>query len=1192
VTSYVPSPLLLLPPVTPRAFPACSGGDVRGKMAEGGAADLDTQRGEVAALLKTQLRKGDTWYLVDSHWFKQWKKYVGYDSWDKYQMGDQNVYPGPVDNSGLLRDGDVLAIKEHLIDELDYILVPTEGWNKLVSWYGLTDGQEPIARKVVEQGMFVKHCKVEVYLTELKLCEDSNMDNVITRRFSKADTIDMIEKEMRKLFSIPDEKETRLWNRYMSNTFEPLNKPDSTIQDAGLYQGQVLVIEQKNEDGTWPRGSTAPKSSGASNLSALPKISPSSLTNNHNSSFNSRNVKNSSYSLPSYHPYSNSYDYSDQSRQSERSGLCGLSNLGNTCFMNSAVQCLSNIPPLTEYFLKDKYTDELNEDNPLGMKGEIARAYAELIKQLWSGKYSYVTPRPFKTQVGRFAPQFSGYQQQDSHELLAFLLDGLHEDLNRIRKKPYIQLKDANGRPDKVVAEEAWENHIKRNDSIIVDIFHGLFKSTLVCPVCAKVSVTFDPFCYLTLPLPMKKERTLEVYLVRLDPLAKPTQYKLTVPKVGYISDLCTSLSNLSGVPAEKMIVTDIYNHRFHRIFATNENLSSIMERDDIYVFELAVNRVEDTDHVVIPVHLREKYKQSGYNHTSTPLFGQPFLIAVPRTLSEDKLYNMLLLRLCRFVRSSVEEEEDDCEETQPSKQHTVNGNATNGLLEEGSPSEMETDEQDDESSQDQELPSENDNSQSEDSVGGDNELENGVVGPQNSTKGQQTAGHNRKRLFTFQFNNMGKTDFSLIKEDTRQIRFDEGHLRLSDRSYLSLDWEPEIKKKYFDETVVEDFDKHESMEYKPQKKAFFKLKDCIELFTTKEKLGAEDPWYCPNCKQHQQATKKLDLWSLCRRDLDMSEFLINPNAGPCRYDLIAVSNHYGGMGGGHYTAYAKNKDDGKWYNFDDSSVSPANEDQIVLFMSLSFSSLPVQSRLRAVLPAPGHGERHWLLRPRLDRDEEMRMRTRRKRRRRRRRRKVKRRVMKVRRDRRERSPPPLRAPLQPVQCICSRALRRLLLLLCLCCGHCSERRGGPQREPAQEERQRAGGGGGGRRRGGGRGGARPGAQSRRRHENQLRWTRTGKQMERERLGSFHPKPYGHTSWQRGRHQAHPAARRLQADPRGGTRCSLRVLTGFSARSQLGGSPEQRRIPPTNQREEERGPAERGTEAHSAGENGDRLLLP
>lgn len=49
-------------------------------------------------------------YLIDSHWFKQWKKYVGFDSWDKYQMGDQNVYPGPVDNSGLLKGQSELLI--------------------------------------------------------------------------------------------------------------------------------------------------------------------------------------------------------------------------------------------------------------------------------------------------------------------------------------------------------------------------------------------------------------------------------------------------------------------------------------------------------------------------------------------------------------------------------------------------------------------------------------------------------------------------------------------------------------------------------------------------------------------------------------------------------------------------------------------------------------------------------------------------------------------------------------------------------------------------------------------------------------------------------------------------------------------------------------------------------------------------
>jgi len=56
----------------------------------------------------------------------------------------------------------------------------------------------------------------------------------------------------------------------------------------------------------------------------------------------------------------------------------------------------------------------------------------------------------FQIAVGRFAPQFSGYQQQDSQELLAFLLDGLHEDLNRIHKKPYIEQTDAEDRPDQV----------------------------------------------------------------------------------------------------------------------------------------------------------------------------------------------------------------------------------------------------------------------------------------------------------------------------------------------------------------------------------------------------------------------------------------------------------------------------------------------------------------------------------------------------------------------------------------------------------------------------------------------------------------------------------------------------------------------------------------------------------------------
>lgn len=60
------------------------------------------------------------------------------------------------------------------------------------------------------------------------------------------------------------------------------------------------------------------------------------------------------------------------------------------------LQCLSNTPPLTDYFLEDKYEAEINQNNPLGMRGEIAEAYAELIKQIWSGRQSHVAPRMFK----------------------------------------------------------------------------------------------------------------------------------------------------------------------------------------------------------------------------------------------------------------------------------------------------------------------------------------------------------------------------------------------------------------------------------------------------------------------------------------------------------------------------------------------------------------------------------------------------------------------------------------------------------------------------------------------------------------------------------------------------------------------------------------------------------------------------
>ncbi len=158
------------------------------------------------------------------------------------------------------------------------------------------------------------------------------------------------------------------------------------------------------------------------------------------------------------------------------------------------------------------------------MKGELADEYATLCKDLWSGTHSVVAPREFKGALERFAPAFSGYQQHDAQELLSFLLDGLHEDLNRVKKKPYRERPETQDQGEQNFAQDLWIYHLERNNSVIVDWFQGQLKSTLVCPKCNKTSVTFDPVMYLSLPLPINSNRTVFVTLFAIDQ-PKPIRY-------------------------------------------------------------------------------------------------------------------------------------------------------------------------------------------------------------------------------------------------------------------------------------------------------------------------------------------------------------------------------------------------------------------------------------------------------------------------------------------------------------------------------------------------------------------------------------------------------------------------------------------------------------------------------------------
>ncbi|XP_059483511.1 ubiquitin carboxyl-terminal hydrolase 2-like isoform X5 [Neocloeon triangulifer] len=190
--------------------------------------------------------------------------------------------------------------------------------------------------------------------------------------------------------------------------------------------------------------------------------------------------------------------------KNERGGLVGLRNIGNTCFMNSVLQCLSNTRPLLEYILAEGYLSEINTTTS-AMKGALIKAFGSLLQELWKGDSDerVVNTSAFKSQVQRFAPRFMGYAQQDAQEFLRYLLEGLHEDVNRVTTRPKPILTEIDDSlSDSQKAMEAWKRYLRRDDSKIVDIFVGQLKSTLRCTVCGHCSVTFDPFWDLSLPIP------------------------------------------------------------------------------------------------------------------------------------------------------------------------------------------------------------------------------------------------------------------------------------------------------------------------------------------------------------------------------------------------------------------------------------------------------------------------------------------------------------------------------------------------------------------------------------------------------------------------------------------------------------------------------------------------------------------
>lgn len=123
---------------------------------------------------------------------------------------------------------------------------------------------------------------------------------------------------------------------------------------------------------------------------------------------------------------------------------------------------------------------------------------------------------------------FGGYGQQDSSEFLYYILDGLHEDINRVKVKPITENIESNGtQNDHQIAAQSWANYQKRNQSVIIDNFYGQFKSKLRCPICDKISITFDPFAMVSLPVPNRKKKDLDFFYIHKDNHVKPYRMKV-----------------------------------------------------------------------------------------------------------------------------------------------------------------------------------------------------------------------------------------------------------------------------------------------------------------------------------------------------------------------------------------------------------------------------------------------------------------------------------------------------------------------------------------------------------------------------------------------------------------------------------------------------------------------------------------
>ena len=565
-------------------------------------------------------------------------------------------------------------------------------------------------------------------------------------------------------------------------------------------------------------------------------------------------------------------------------GRCGGRNLGNTCYMNSSIACLSNCSELTSYFLSEEYNyeNEINEKTKQGTRGKLPRKWYELLKEYWLSNDSYGNPSSFKNTMGNFAPRFSGYGQQDSNEFMIFFLDFMNEDLNKNSEKKYEEIKEQQSNENDIdCAKRFWNYFLHRNNSIITDLFTGLFKNCVSCE-CGYTSITYQPFNILQLPIPdekkFKNKDNIEIEInFYNDTESIIYTYKIKINKKMdeiTINDLKKEMNKYGVIENENYIFFEVAEKILIKFLSLETKLSDISEISKIYCFKVKSDKSK-----FVPLYIFiDKEEQSNY----------------PRIIEINKNTELkhIIKQFYEYIKEYLNDNNID---SSYYYDRFINQNKKN-------------------------LPFQFIFKKDE-----ENKIDLINLYLKNSSIDiNDCLTKIEKEKYYFSINIHSSNE--LTKKPINLNVFEEKELKKQSRNFYYGSRNNNISL----EDCFEAFREEETLK---RGNEWYCCK-CKKHVLAKKKM---DLFYLPKLfviclKRFSKGRywgKNDDNVDFKINNMNMKDFVCGPDKDNSIYDCFAVSQHYGSTGGGHYTAICKNID-GNWYGYNDSSCHRASESEVV----------------------------------------------------------------------------------------------------------------------------------------------------------------------------------------------------------------------------------------------------------------------